>query len=249
MGAFGWRFPFILGGLLGFVVMWLRRTLPETLHADAKPGSTSTDADPTGSPGVWHGLRKYWLIILAMIFIVGAVQAYNYSWTAGLPSLATGTFKEDPTAVFAITTGLSVILTIGALILSRFLDKWALSRWFILARLAAIPCVFITLFYTSPGIGAFAGVMFGGAIVLLFNLTSFNVVASSLLPQFCRATGAGLGFGVRAALFGGTSSFVLVWLQQQGLRGLFPVYVAALCAISVALYVLAKQRNGVFLGK
>lgn len=243
MGEFGWRIPFILGGLLGFVVLWMRRSLPETLQA-----SDGTAHARTETAVIWRGIRQYWLSVLAVVFIVGAIMSYNYTWLSGLPSLAIGTFGEDPTGVFAVTTALSITMTVGALILSRFLDKWALSKLFVVGRVIAIPTIFVVLFYTGQGVGTLAGVMLGGAVVLLLNLTIFNAVANSMFPQYCRGTAVGIGYGVGVALFGGTASYLFVWFQSVGLSNVFPVYIAALCAISVVLYIIAKRRNGVFIG-
>ena len=246
LAAYGWRIPFLVGGVFGLLVLWLRRTLPETLNTEA---IRTVGAVPTTQNSVWRDVRKYWLSVLAAIFIVGAIQAYNYTWIAGLPNLANGTFGEDPTAVFAITTGMGVFLTLGALVLSRILDRFPMSRWFVVARLLAIPTIFLTLLYSQPGIGTLAGVMFGGAIVLLLNMTIFVVVANSLLPQHIRGTALGLGYGLGVAIFGGTASYLLLWLQSQGMMWVFPIYIAILCAISVVLYILAKRRNGLFVGK
>lgn len=246
LAAYGWRIPFIIGGALGLIVLWLRRTLPETLNTEA---IHTIGAVPTKKNSVWRDVRKYWLSVLATIFIVGAIQAYNYTWIAGLPNLANGLYREDPTAVFAITTGMGIFLTLGAWVLSRVLDRFPMSRWFVIARVAAIPTIFLALLYSQPGIGTLAGVMFGGAVVLLLNMTIFVVVANSLLPQHIRGTGLGLGYGVGVALFGGTASYLLLWLQNQGLMWVFPTYIAVLCAISVVLYILAKRRNGLFVGE
>ncbi|WP_025155673.1 MFS transporter [Leifsonia aquatica] len=246
LAAFGWRIPFILGGAFGLIVLWLRSTLPETLDTTA---IRTVGGRRTPDSTVWRDVRKYWLSVLATVFVVGAIQAYNYTWIAGLPNLANGTFGEDPTAVFAITTGMGVFLTIGAFVLSRILDRFPLSRWFVVARILAVPTIFLALLYSQPGVGTLAGVMFGGAIVLLLNMTIFVVVSNSLLPQHIRGTGLGLGYGLGVAIFGGTASYLLLWLQSQQLLWVFPVYISALCAISVVLYLLAKRRNGLFVGK
>ena len=108
MAEWGWRVPFMLGAALGFIVVYLRRALPETLTEEEK-------AETTPPAHVWSGVRKHWLGLLAIIFVVGAAQAYNYAWNVGLPSLARGGFGEDPTAVFAITTVLGVVLLVGSL--------------------------------------------------------------------------------------------------------------------------------------
>ncbi|MFJ4222952.1 MFS transporter [Microbacterium sp. NPDC089695] len=246
LAEYGWRIPFLIGGVFGLLVLWLRRTLPETLNTEA---IRTVGAVPTPENSVWREVRKYWLSVLAAIFIVGAIQAYNYTWIAGLPNLANGTFGEDPTAVFAITTGMGVFLTLGALALSRVLDRFPMSRWFVIARLLAIPTIFLALLYSQPGVGTLAGVMFGGAIVLLLNMTIFVVVSNSLLPQHIRGTALGLGYGLGVAIFGGTASYLLLWLQSLGLMWVFPIYIATLCAVSVVLYVVAKRRNGLFVGK
>lgn len=246
LAEWGWRIPFVIGGVFGLLVLWLRRTLPETMDTEAVH---SVGAVATPKSSVWRDVRKYWLSVLAAIFIVGAIQAYNYTWIAGLPNLANGTFGEDPTAVFAITTGMGIFLTLGALGLSRILDRFPMSRWFVIARVLAIPTIFLALLYSQPGVGTLAGVMFGGAIVLLLNMTIFVVVSNSLLPQHIRGTALGLGYGLGVAIFGGTASYLLLWLQSLGLLWVFPIYIATLCAISVVLYILAKRRNGLFVGK
>ncbi|WP_324650296.1 MFS transporter [Georgenia sp. H159] len=245
MEGYGWRIPFLLGGLLGIIVLLMRRILPETLT----PGeSTASTVSTTSTRDVWRGCRKYWVSILAVVFIVGALQAYNYTWLAGLPSLATAS-GENPTGVFAVSTTLGIILTLGAWWLSRVLDKWSLPRAFVIGRLLAIPTIFLVLVYQGNGIGAYATVALGGALVLVLNLTIFSTVANLMLPQEIRGTAVGLGYGVGVALFGGTASYLFVYLRSIELGHLFPVYVATLCAISVVLYLVAKRQNGVFRGK
>ncbi|WP_413250245.1 aldehyde dehydrogenase family protein [Sinomonas flava] len=106
MGEWGWRVPFIVGSLFGFVVVYLRRSLPETMRPEELAAAKTS--------GVWSGIRRHWLAILAIIFVVGAAQAYNYAWNVGLPTAARSSFKEDPTAVFALMTALAVVLVVGS---------------------------------------------------------------------------------------------------------------------------------------
>lgn len=246
MAEFGWRLPFVLGGLLGFIVLWLRRTLPETLPSGSAAAEGTESPTRTETIEVWRGVRHYWLSVLAVVFIVGALQAYNYTWLSGLPSLATGSYGEDPTGVFFVSTTLGAILTIGAWVLSRVLDKWDLSRWFVIGRLLTIPTIFLVLLYTGNGVGPLAGVLLGGSLILLLNLTIFSTVANLMIPQRFRGTAVGLGYGIGVAVFGGTASYLFVFLRSVGLGGVFPFYVATLCAISVVLYLVAKRKNGVF---
>ena len=241
MQDWGWRVPFVVGALLGVVVIFLRRALTETLHEHERA------AGSTGS--VWRGVRKHWLGLVAMLFVVGAAQAFNYAWTVGLPNLARTAFHENPTGVFAITTALGAILMVGSLVTGALADRFTLSRTFVVTRLLAVPAVFLMLVYHRPGLFGFAAVLLGGSIVLVLNMTLYNVVSTSLMPKSCRATGMALGYGVAVAVFGGTASYLLVWLQQQGLDWVFPAYAAVLSLLSVVSYVAARRHSGTFAGE
>lgn len=241
MADWGWRVPFVIGAVFGLVVVYLRRSLPETMSTDELASNTPKK--------VWTEVRKHWLSVLAIIFVVGAAQAYNYAWNVGLPSTARGNFKEDPTTVFALTTVLGVILVIGSWIIGKLVDGKAMSKWFLVTRILAIPSVFLMLLYVQPGIVGFAAVLLGGSVVLVLNMTLYNVVSSSLMPKSCRGTGVALGYGIGVALFGGTASYLLVWLQSVDLNWVFPVYVAVLSILSIIFYLLARRSNGLFVGK
>ena len=90
MLEWGWRIPFVFGAVLGLVVVWLRRALPESLTEEDK-----TEAAAQGNT-IWGGIGKHWLGLLAIIFVVGAAQAFNYAWNVGLPSLARGSLQREP---------------------------------------------------------------------------------------------------------------------------------------------------------
>jgi MFS family permease len=241
MADWAWRVPFVVGALMGVTVFYLRRSLPESLHEEEREEAT------TGT--VWRGVGKHWLALLATIFVVGATQAYNYAWNIGPPNLARSSFGEDPTGVFAITTLLGVVLIVGSLVTGALADRHTLSRTFLVTRLLSVPAVFLMLLYTKPGLAGFAAVILGGSVVLVLNMTLYNVVATSLMPKHCRATGVALGYGVAVALFGGTASYLLVWLQQQHLAWVFPAYTAALSLVSIVLYLAAKRTSGTFAGE
>ena len=178
MSDWGWRVPMLLGAAMSVFVLYLRRALPETLSEQEKSDNVA---------GTWGGVGHHWLGLAAIIFVVGAAQAYNYAWNVGLPSLASGTFGEDPTKVFALTTGLGVILLVGSIVTGRVADRVRLSRAFIVTRILAVPGVFLMLLYAAPGLGMFAAVLLVGGILLVANMTLYNVVShvpdAEVLPR------------------------------------------------------------------
>ncbi len=241
MSEWGWRVPFFIGAAFGVAVIYMRRGLPETMRQEELEDNT------TGA--VWTSVRKYWLSVLAIIFVVGAVQAYNYAWNVGLPTTARSNFNEDPSEVFAVTTALGILLVIGSLVIGKLTDRRSISSWFLWTRALVIPAVFLMLLYSHNGIGGFAVVLLGGAMVLIPNLTLYNVVSTSLMPKSCRGAGVALGYGVGVAVFGGTASYLLVWFQSMDAHWIFPAYVAVLTVLSIVFYLLARRVNGIFVGK
>jgi MHS family alpha-ketoglutarate permease-like MFS transporter len=227
---------------MGLVVFWLRRALPETLHqSDAEyVGVTST---------VWKGVFARWRSLIAIIFVVGAAQAFNYGWNVGLPNLARTSFGEDSTAVFGLTTILSLIMVVGSLVVGPLADRYRLSRVFLIGRFLMIPAVFLMLLYTAKGLSGFAAVLLIGSPVLLINMTLYVLVSTSMFPKGIRSSACGLGYGIGVAAFGGTASYLVVWLSGQGLSQLFPVYMAVLAALSIGLYLWARKTEGVFVGE
>lgn len=224
---------------MSIVVVHLRRALPETLTP--QPG-----VPPDRRP--WSGVRQHWVGLAAIVFIVGGAQSFNYAWNVGLPNVARGQYGESPTAVFGATTCLGLILLIGSLVTGRLADRFSLSRTFVWTRLAVAPTVFLMLLYAAPGLRTFLFVLVAGGVVLVANLTLYNLAATALMPQYCRATGMGLGYGVGVALFGGTAPYLLVWLQARDVLWLFPSLTAALSVLSVALFASARRYSGQFAG-
>ncbi|GAA1293454.1 MFS transporter [Pseudonocardia aurantiaca] len=242
MGDWGWRIPFLVGAAMGLVVFWLRRALPETLH--------QSDPEYVGvTSSVWKGVFARWRSLLAVIFVVGAAQAFNYGWNVGLPNLARTSFGEDPTSVFGVTTILSLIMVVGSLVVGPLADRYRLSRVFLIGRFLMIPAVFLMLLYTAKGLGGFAAVLFIGSPILLINMTLYVLVSASLFPKGIRSSACGLGYGIGVAAFGGTASYLVVWMSGKGLSQLFPVYMAVLAALSIGLYLWARKTEGVFVGE
>lgn len=229
MADWAWRIPFWVGAAMGVIVIWLRRSLPETLH-QGEPEYVGR------TPEIWRQVFGRWRSLLAVVFIVGAAQAFNYGWNIGLPNLARTTYHEDLTSVFGITTLLALFMVLGSPIVGQFTDRFRLGRTFLVGRWLMIPTVFLMLWYTSQGLGGFAAVLLLGAPVLLINMTLYVVTSTSLFPKGIRAAGGGLGYGVGVAVMGGTAGYLVVWLGSIGLSWLFPVYAATLALISIVLY-------------
>jgi MHS family alpha-ketoglutarate permease-like MFS transporter len=246
MAEWGWRIPFLIGGLMGIFVIVLRRELPETLVEKALHHASEHDQIHATTGNVWKGLWKARLALLSVVLVIGAVQIANYAWTTALPNLANSVHKENSTAVFGIITAMGVLWIIMGPFVGRFADHIKPSRAFIITRLLLIPALFTILLYTEPGIGVFALVVFLGGTVVGINMSLYNYIAVTLMPRNIRTTGVAVGYALGVSIFGGTSSYLLVWLQQQDRLWMFSVYGGVVCLLSVLVYWAAKKRGHVY---
>lgn len=239
MAEWGWRIPFLVGGLAGGFVIYLRRSLPET-GASAQGGDTpSTTAD------VWKQVWKNRLGFLAIFFVVAGTQSANYAWTVGLPGLARAAYNEDPTHIFAVTTMLGMLMIVAGTYVGALCDKYGNLKVFTIVRFALVPAVFLIVLYNERGILTFAAVMLIGGVAIALNQTLFNFIISTLIPPECRTTGMAMAYGLGVAVFGGTSSYILVWAQQENMLWAFSTYAAALSVISIWIYSLAARKGHV----
>jgi MHS family alpha-ketoglutarate permease-like MFS transporter len=243
MAEWGWRIPFIIGGLAGLFVIYLRRSLPET-GANTRP-----ESKPATNGEVWKNIWKSKLGFFAIIFVVAGTQVANYAWTVGLPSIARAAYNEDPTQIFAVTTALGVVMVIVGMFVGALCDRYGNSRIFTVVRLALVPTVFLILFYNEPNIWVFASVMLLGGTVVALNQTLFNFIITTLMPPECRTTGVAVAYGLGAAIFGGTSSYILLWAQQHGMYWAFAGYAAVLSIVSVWIYHVARKNGQVHIGQ
>ncbi|SFN81333.1 MFS transporter, MHS family, alpha-ketoglutarate permease [Bradyrhizobium sp. Rc3b] len=249
MREWAWRIPFAVGGVLGLLIIYLRTTVPETLINQAmhRQDESSRIQETTG--GVWKTLWSVRLSLLAVILVIGSVQIANYAWNTGLPNMANTVFKENSTYVYGIMTLMVLIWMSTAPLIGAFADKVRPSRAFTLLRLLLIPCFFLTLFYSEKGIVTFFFVtVFGGAIVG-FNMALYNFIATTLMPRAVRTTGVALGYALGVSLFGGTSPYLLVWLQREHIAWMFPVYGSLIALLSVLVYQIAKKRGRLYIGE
>ncbi|MEO3887124.1 MFS transporter [Nonomuraea sp. B5E05] len=248
MADWAWRVPFAIAGLAGIAVLYLRKTLPETLVTRAV--SRSYDGpERRGVASLWKTLWRARLALVGVVLVIGSIQIANYAWITGLPNLANSTYSENSTWVFALTTVMGVIWIVSGPIVGGLADRIGTARAFTAMRLALVPTFFFMLLYSEQNLAMFGLVMVLGGVVVGLNMSLYNYVAVTLMPREIRTTGVALGYALGVSIFGGTSSYLLVWLRSNGNFWLFAVYGAIVALVSVVVYYLARSRGHVHVGR
>lgn len=230
--AWGWRIPFLIGGALSLLALWLRRTMAETdafARAEAR-------ARPRGGLSV---LRQHPREVLTVIGLtMGGTLAF-YTFTTYMQKFLVNTAgfaKDEATLISALALFLYMLLqpAVGALS-DRVGRRPVLIVFGVLGTVCTAPI--LTALARSGGhpVQAFGLILAGLAIVSAY--TAINaVVKAELFPVQIRALGVGLPYALAVSLFGGTAESIALAFKNQQHEAWFYGYVSACIFGSLLVY-------------
>ena len=226
--AWGWRIPFAIGALGGFVVLILRRTMTETATRD------SMARKEAGSlKAMWRNHKR--AVIVITLFTCGG-SLYFYTFTNYMQKLLVLSGGLDPATVSLVMTAALFCFMVMQPLFAMLCDRIGLKAHMLLftglAATLAVPLLY-ALEATRTPILAFALVM-AGFTINAFYTSIAGLVKADMFPIEVRALGVGLPYAIGNALFGGTAESVALSLRQAGNEHAFFWYVAAICIIALA---------------
>jgi len=238
MEAWGWRIPFLMGGLLGPVGLWMRRTMEET-PAYTRATEESEDPLPTGTSALGLAGRAFGFTVL---WTVSYYIFLNYmpTFTARYADLT------DAQALWSNTVGLLVLVVV--------IPFWgAVSdrvgrRPLLLACAAAflvLPYPVATYLVSGPPYVTIMAIQVALAVVIaLFSGTGPSAIAE-IFPTRSRSTLMTIGYALAVAIFGGFAPYIATWLiRQTGSPVAWVYYVMAAAVISgVVIYRLEETAH------
>ncbi|MGS0687963.1 MFS transporter [Nakamurella sp. GG22] len=242
----GWRIGFFIGGIGALIVLWIRRTMDESLSPEYLAAVKSGQDTSSGSMKAL--LTTYWrpLVWVFLVTAGGTIAFYTYSVNA--PAIVKKAFGEDgaTAATWVNLLGLillMVIQPIGGLISDRVGRKPLLVFFGVGGVLYTWVLISFLPQTTSP-IMAFLLTAIG--YVILTGYTSVNaIVKAEVFPAHIRALGVGLGYALANSIFGGTAPVIYQASSAAGKTNLFIVYVTAVIAVSLVVYVFFMKNRSV----
>ena len=236
----GWRIPFVIGGVLAIVALWLRRSIDETPSFRA--------AASVGQVGRRHPVRellRYPRQILTVVGLTagGTVAFYTFTTYAQKFLVNSGGWNTaDASRISALT--LLVFMLIQPLvgyISDRVGRRPVLISFGVLGLFGTVP-VMTALAATRDERTAFALLM--AALIAVSGYTAINaVVKAELFPTDIRALGVALPYAVTVSLFGGTAEYLALWAKSAGHEAWYFWYVTACVAMSLAVYVTMPETQ------
>src|SRR5262249_7715308 len=237
MEDWGWRIPFLLGGLIGPVGIYLRRRVDESpayQRAKAAPASTSSAHSP-----VMDTVQAFGFMV------VSAAQFYIF--LAYMPTFTqryAGLGRAE--ALWSNTAGL-LLLMIAIPLFGVVSDR--VGR----RPLMIASCVFFILapyplFSIMHGGVSLAGVVAIQLVVALAIALYCGALAAAITELFetrTRTTLLSIANGTAVAIFGGFAPFIATWLIARTGSPISPVqYVIACAVISLAAVLSVRETAG-----
>ena len=247
--SWGWRIPFLVGGPLGLVGLYLRMKLTETPAFSQSQSQGSDDDDD--KQGIGHQLKETFAgHPRALAICTGLVIAFNvadYMLLTYMPTYLSESLHFDHTTALLIVLVVMVAMMALTVVVGRLSDRVGRRR-LILAGSVGFFVLSIPAFLIIQGLTVAA--IFGGVLLLGLVLTLFTgtMPASlpALFPTHIRYTGLSIGFNIAVALFGGTTPLIVAGLIAATGSVLMPAYYlmfAALCGGLAVLFMGETARR------
>ena len=231
---FGWRIPFLLGGLLCFIAYRIRRELHETAIFTALK---------TRNPFPFLELLHYHFTkLLIGIGLVSIMAAPIFLLIIFMPTYLIKIAQVNPAIVSSVILSTSLISVMAIYLMGILANKYnvyeLMRSCLILVSCAALFCYYsiwqnLNLYL---GLGVFA--VFQG-----FLVTLAPILLSHLFPPHIRLTGVALSYNLSFVLFGGLTPIIVTSLiEATGMVYLIPV-VFILCCVAITAVALQQSRR------
>lgn len=237
--SWGWRVPFLIGGVLGLYALWLRKNIVETSE-----GRTSTnDAISTAPLAEKSGIFGYWRGLL-LIFVTSAGGSLMfYNWLLYLPTHAQIKFEQSPDSTLAASLVAQVIFLLMILLFGYLGDKVG-RKPLVIGFSAGFIALTIPLYSILSGSFITLVVAMVVSLTVLAMLFGINgALWAESLPTKYRATGVATTLSLATAMFGGTAPYVNQWLSNADKDFWFQIYLIVVASVTLLAGLFAKETK------
>jgi MFS transporter, MHS family, alpha-ketoglutarate permease len=221
LDSFGWRIPFLIGGVLGVVGLWLRRSLAETELFEQRQG----EAQHTHNP-LLTTLQKHPRAVATMVGITLLNTLCYYTFfSAALPYAVDSQGASENDAFLALTIGTALFVALQypfGKLSDRLGRRPQLLFWSAAIAILVVPLSLLI----GPGFPQLLVVFCTGLGLYSLMSSIAPAIMSEIFPTELRGVGIGAWYNITVATFGGTAPLVITWLAGLDMSSVFFWYVA-----------------------
>ncbi len=203
MGEWGWRIPFLIGGPLGLVGLYLRSKVEDTpvFNELVESGETEEELSSTFKD-LW---RDYKRPLLALAGLVVALNVTNYTLLAYMPTYLEQKIDMSSTSSLTLIIIGQVVMMAVIPFSGRLSDRLGRKPmwWVSLGGLfvMAVPMYLLMAQGFFPALVGFAVL----GLLYVLQLSTISATFPAMFPTHVRFAGFAIAYNISTALFGGTA--------------------------------------------
>lgn len=235
--AFGWRIPFLVGGVFGFFAVFLRRLLAETpVFEEMRRRNELVRGLPLKTVLAGHGRAVVVSMLLTWVLTAAIVVVILMT-----PTLIQKLFAITPADALSANSLATLSLAIGCVVFGLLADSIGAARTLLLG----CAMLFFAVYGLYFGLGSAPGHLDGLYALAGFCVGVVGVIPTLLVrafPPAIRFSGISFAYNVAYAIFGGLTPLAVSLLLKS--NPLAPAhYVAALCVVGIVVGLLSGARE------
>jgi len=235
--AWAWRIPFLIGGVFGFLAVFLRRLLAETpIFEELRRRRALVEGLPLKVALAGHGGAVVMAMLLTWVLTAGIVVVILMT-----PTLLVQLYSIPPARTLTANTFATLGLCAGCVAYGLLADRIGAAR----ALLLGCAVLLAATYALYLGVGRAPDYLFPLYALAGFCVGVVGVIPTLLVAAFpaaVRFSGISFAYNVAYAIFGGLTPLVVAAAMKS--VALAPAhYVAALCLVGIAVAVVIAPRR------
>ncbi|MEC5408593.1 MFS transporter [Paraburkholderia sp. MPAMCS5] len=235
LSTYGWRLPFIAGGIFGLCSFWMRRKLEETREFSQMKHTAAKHP-------LREVLREHGKPVLIAIGATTAVAGYNGLMFAHMPAHLARVLQYDARQAALAENVALVVLSAGILFWGYMSDR--MPRRFILGTGALLMVLFSYPFYLALSSHSINLTVLLSLAALAGGFTSgtFASAIADLFPTRVRFSGVAVTYNIGFTIFSGTAPLIATSLIKLTGNNAAPSAFMAFCATLTVIAVFFLKR-------
>lgn len=238
MESYGWRIPFVIGGLFGLYALVMRSRMHETEHFAAEPTQ-----DEEG-PSIWAEVWAHRASAAKVIGLTVGLTVAFYTWAIAAPAHAIAALGID--AQSALWAGVVANLVFIAILplWGALSDRIGRKPVFVTSGLGMAVVSFPLNSYLQDSAIQLAVSMIVALVFVAASASILPAVFAEMFPTRVRTIGVGIPYSIAVALFGGTAPYLQAWMGREIGPNAFVTYSVVLLLISAGVVMTMKETKG-----
>ncbi|EME22602.1 proline/betaine transporter [Rhodococcus triatomae BKS 15-14] len=237
--AWGWRIPFLFALPMGLIGLYLRSKLGETPEFEALEESGQTAEAPTREAFTKHWPLICLIFLLGSLHMIGFYMVYTYMQSY-IISLGYTSRQATLVTVGTLACGIGLIIVGGHLA-----DRW--GRWRPLLALSIVVLATCYPLFVALSNADSIAMVFVWALLISTGPALYSAIVPvtyvEVLPANIRGTVFAVGYGLVAAVLGGSALYLgqlLVNITGNNNAPAFLLMFGAILSITAALWARAR---------